>query len=333
MTKPTYPKRPQFYALKFGRVVTKACVANELGAHVFALSVVVAMTEDAAKYQRGVTFYDSQLMPLIGAKSQDTLARVRAKAVAAGWLHYEPGRKGVPGTYWTLTPTTAGAFTDAPVDETPEELTAVSSAPVRTQAGQKSGECADEGDSLRTGADTSRENVRTEAGRKPGACADLPTDPFTSSFYCPEPTESASVPAAAESNHNAGTSGVVLTFPVRQGKRGTGPIEWQLTAAKIGEWNPTFPGVDVTAECRKALAWVQAKPERRKTSKGMEGFLVGWLTRESKGGERRSGAAAERPHPGYDVPRGGIPAPTLSPPMTLAAKASANGRHHAGAAA
>lgn len=132
----SYPQRPPYFSMKFTRLLVKACVANEHGPQVFTLLATVAATEDSAKYQRAVTFYDSQLMPLIGANSQDTLARVRSRAVAAGWLAYKPGRKGVPGSYWVTIPATAEAFTDAPVDEHPEEDRAVSTAPVRSKAGR-----------------------------------------------------------------------------------------------------------------------------------------------------------------------------------------------------
>lgn len=65
---------------------------------------------------------------------------------------------------------------------------------------------------------------------------------------------------------------VVLTFPTA-GK----PALWDLTEGRIGEWSSLYPGIDVTAECRKALAWIQAN--NRKTAKGMPAFLVNWLNR------------------------------------------------------
>lgn len=53
--------------------------------------------------------------------------------------------------------------------------------------------------------------------------------------------------------------------------------EWHLTAAQIAQWKALYPGLDVEAECRKALAWVQTN--NRKTARGMPRFLVGWLNR------------------------------------------------------
>lgn len=67
-------------------------------------------------------------------------------------------------------------------------------------------------------------------------------------------------------------SAVVEVFPCR-GK----PTSWPLTEARIASWTALYPGVDVLAECRKALAWVGANGG--KTAGGMPAFLVRWLNR------------------------------------------------------
>ena len=54
---------------------------------------------------------------------------------------------------------------------------------------------------------------------------------------------------------------------------------WYLSLNQISEWANTYPGIDVEVECMKALGWIDANPERRKTAKGMKRFLVGWLNR------------------------------------------------------
>lgn len=68
---------------------------------------------------------------------------------------------------------------------------------------------------------------------------------------------------------------VVMTFPVD----GKGKKTWHLTAKHIAEWQQSFPALDITAECRKALAWINANPSRRKTHRGMPAFLVNWFSR------------------------------------------------------
>lgn len=59
---------------------------------------------------------------------------------------------------------------------------------------------------------------------------------------------------------------------------------WGLSQAQVDRWAVDFPHVDILAECRKARSWVDAKPERRKTAKGMPAFLVGWLGRSNDRG-------------------------------------------------
>lgn len=75
---------------------------------------------------------------------------------------------------------------------------------------------------------------------------------------------------------------VVLTFPTV----GTGGSEWRLRRAQVEEWQELFPNLDVLGECRQALAWIKAHPDRRKTTRGMPKFLTGWLTRSV---DRRGG--------------------------------------------
>jgi len=69
----------------------------------------------------------------------------------------------------------------------------------------------------------------------------------------------------------------VLAFPVK-GNSG----EWHLTPAKLAEWQDTFGGVDVLAQCRKALQWLRDNADRQKTARGMTRFLNAWLSRAAK---------------------------------------------------
>lgn len=80
------------------------------------------------------------------------------------------------------------------------------------------------------------------------------------------------------------TSPTVLTFPTTGGE----PKTWALTAAAVAEWQTSYPGIDVEAECRQALAWVKANPKRAKTARGMAAFLVNWFNRAvQRGGNSR----------------------------------------------
>ncbi|WP_439629014.1 hypothetical protein [Gemmata sp.] len=110
--------RPQFFGCSFIRLLVKKTVANDLGPQAFTLLSVIVMTEDARGYSGSVGFYNPQLMPLIGATSEDTLDRVRKKCVEAGWLHYVPGgRRSGPGRYRVTIPAQHAGTDDAPTDE------------------------------------------------------------------------------------------------------------------------------------------------------------------------------------------------------------------------
>jgi hypothetical protein len=67
----------------------------------------------------------------------------------------------------------------------------------------------------------------------------------------------------------------LLSYPIVGGVDPT----WPLTDTAIDKWAELFPTVDVLGECRAALAWIEAHPTKRKTARGMAGFLVRWLTR------------------------------------------------------
>lgn len=81
----------------------------------------------------------------------------------------------------------------------------------------------------------------------------------------------------------------VLTFPT------TGVTKtWNLAAAYVAELQIAYEAVDILAEARKALTWVNANPTRKKTAKGMPAFLVNWLNTSVRRGDfaRRSAVIA-----------------------------------------
>lgn len=81
-----------------------------------------------------------------------------------------------------------------------------------------------------------------------------------------------------------------LEFPVTGGER-----KWPLREVQVLEWERLFPGIDVRKECRKALAWVLANNNRKKTFGGMASFLVRWLSKENDGGRSRQDAPEPPP--------------------------------------
>lgn len=79
---------------------------------------------------------------------------------------------------------------------------------------------------------------------------------------------------------------------------------WDLTNSQLCDWKGLFPHLDVSAEMRKAAAWVQANPSNRKTAKGMPRFLVNWLNRAVDSGRNGASRPLERqgaaPMPSYE---------------------------------
>ena len=86
----------------------------------------------------------------------------------------------------------------------------------------------------------------------------------------------------------------VLVFPCN-GNRPT----WSLRQSQIDEWAKLFDGLDILAECKKALAWVQANG--KKTATGMPKFLVGWFGRACDAGRGRR--TQQQTTTGYGNPR------------------------------
>lgn len=80
---------------------------------------------------------------------------------------------------------------------------------------------------------------------------------------------------------NAVPVDLYLTYPCN-GK----VSEYHLSMAQVNEWSMLYQGLDVAAECKKALAWIGANPSKRKTHRGMPSFLVGWLGRANDRGGR-----------------------------------------------
>lgn len=88
-----------------------------------------------------------------------------------------------------------------------------------------------------------------------------------------------------------------LDFPVDGGDPEVpGSGTWHATEAVIRSLQAGFPSLDVMGECRKAKAWAEANPVKRKTAGGMRRFLVTWMSKEqNNGGGRRYVNGAQAP--------------------------------------
>ena len=53
---------------------------------------------------------------------------------------------------------------------------------------------------------------------------------------------------------------------------------------KISKWQQAFPGVDVELELRRMITWCDANPKKKKTRRGADKFINGWLERAQNRG-------------------------------------------------
>lgn len=85
----------------------------------------------------------------------------------------------------------------------------------------------------------------------------------------------------------ADDSPAVLTFPARGKQRA-----WILTTNRLARWAKQYPGLNVADEATRALAWLEANPQKTKTAQGMPQFLVNWFNRSVNRGGRVVGFAS-----------------------------------------
>lgn len=109
--------------------------------------------------------------------------------------------------------------------------------------------------------------------------------------YCPE----LEAPEAPEGQQNQSEeeskeekSGILLPLVDK--------TNYDVPLSKISLWSEAYPAVDVRAELKKMIAWLDANPKKKKTPRGIARFITGWLEREqNRGGHfRQQSAPGER---------------------------------------
>lgn len=65
----------------------------------------------------------------------------------------------------------------------------------------------------------------------------------------------------------------VIKFPLNDGS------EYGITAKYLAELQALYPAVDVPQQLRNMLGWLKAKPDRRKTGRGINAFINRWLSK------------------------------------------------------
>lgn len=60
--------------------------------------------------------------------------------------------------------------------------------------------------------------------------------------------------------------------------------EYDVPLGKIKKWKEAYPAVDIEQELKKMGSWLDANSQRRKTRRGIERFIISWLSREQDNG-------------------------------------------------
>ena len=87
----------------------------------------------------------------------------------------------------------------------------------------------------------------------------------------------------------AGVEEYEIFIPLNDGS------EHRVTLADIAEYEMAYPRIDVAAELRKARAWSIANPAQRKTPRGANKFVNGWLSRANEKGGGNVVSLASQP--------------------------------------
>ncbi len=111
------PKRDPFFAHRLVRLLFKTCATLEIGEQAVLLIIHIAHTEDAIRYSKPVSFWNSQLDSVLGFRSPKQLNAARQRAIDAGWLHYERKNDRQVGCYWTDIPNRFEAISDLPIED------------------------------------------------------------------------------------------------------------------------------------------------------------------------------------------------------------------------
>lgn len=88
-------------------------------------------------------------------------------------------------------------------------------------------------------------------------------------------------------------SDVVVSIPL------VDKTEFQVNQEMIDEWKVSFPAVDIVGSLLRMRAWSNANPANKKTSRGVNAFIVRWLGKEQDN-SARNGAKSFEKHPASD---------------------------------
>lgn len=90
----------------------------------------------------------------------------------------------------------------------------------------------------------------------------------------------------------------VFLLPLNDG------TDYAVSEEQYHEWESLYPAVDVIQQLRNMKGWLDSNPRKRKTKRGVLGFITGWLSREQdRGGERSPKRFQERANVFMEIAR------------------------------
>lgn len=97
--------------------------------------------------------------------------------------------------------------------------------------------------------------------------------------YCTEPD------SASADSYSLQAQGYAMPVPFITLPLNTGGA-WPVYQEMIDDWQALYPNVDVPQALRSMRAWIDARPDRRKTDRGVKSFVVHWLKKDQDGPPR-----------------------------------------------
>ena len=138
------------------------------------------------------------------------------------------------------------------------------------------------------------QRIQTKKSKYP-APADCDMSRWLTVIHGDSPPESNPNPnPESESNPKEGggepqaASPPVVSIPLNDG------TEFSVSQEQCQEWAGVYPAVNVIQQLREMREWCLNNPAKRKTARGVRGFITRWLAKEQdRGGQKHSKGIAE----------------------------------------
>lgn len=246
--------------------------AHYLSGHARLLYYGLLEVFNEAHWPERVQVDNFRAMSMIDTRTEKTVISARDELVHAGLIAYEKGRKKQPNAYvlkhlGSENDSVSGSESDS---VSGSENDSVSDSESDSVSGSVSASENDSENDSVSGSVSDRENdshIKTKKKSKTKTKTKSKTiEDEEENVICAELPGRSSTPA--------------ITLPLNDG------TEYPVTVEQCHEWAGLYPAVDVIQQLRQMRGWLNANPNRRKTRRGINAFVVNWLSREQDKGRR-----------------------------------------------